>query len=429
MSEDGLLVGGEPAAILAASSALHEVAFRTDNVGASLAAALAPATTTAVVAAPFAPAEAQAVEAALAVVMGSPGAGLPTVAAAYELASTQMRLAGQALEAAGIAGIMATGGLALLKGGPPSILPNADGIDLRREAMSLGGSVDAYGRNGTVGVRQLQRPDGSTFYVVEAITSPRAAASLGAQLNGVGAFVEGATGAEVTARWAVATKEEAEAMVAAATLSLAPGAGEQLMAHLPRPTEMVMGTALAATLVGSPLIPVASGSATLTARNEMTFRQDGGTRLAATVSGSGQVALPGVAGVGGGGSLKVGLERDATGRVTKLTLATATEVDRGRHGLAPIESLNREATLEEKEWELEVTPEVRAHADRIADAITDGRAPDGADLRALSNAVADVEPTVRSYDVRHQQISADGKIGPVGAGASLGIDTATLRNP
>lgn len=426
---EGLLVGGEPAAILAASSALHEVAFRTDNVGTSLAGALAPATTTALAAAPFAPAQASAVEQALRAVVASPSAGLGTVALAYEAASTEMRLAGEALEVAGLASLLAAGGLGILKGQGASVLPSADGVDLQREAMSLGGSVGALGENGTVGMRLVQRPDGSTFYVVELTTSSRVAASFGAQVNGFGAFAESSTGADVTLRWAVGSRAEADRLVTAASASLVPIAGQQLAAHMPKPTEATMATVMAATVVGGSLVPLASGSGNISWRNEITLLQGGGTTLSATARGGGQVALPGVAGAGGGGSLRVGLERDEAGRVTKLTLAASTEVDRGRHGLPPIEAMNREATLEERQWEVEVTPELRGHADRIASAIAGGRAPDGADVRAVSDAVGDQEATVRTYDVRHQQLSANGKIASVGVGGSLGMDSATLRHP
>ena len=65
----------------------------------------------------------------------------------------------------------------------------------------------------------------------------------------------------------------------------------------------------------------------------------------------------------------------------------------------------------------------------MAEAIAAGRAPEVADLRALADAAGAVAPTVRTYDVRHQQLSGDIGIPGVGAGASLGMDTATLRRP
>ncbi len=429
MSSDGVLVGGEPEAILAASAALHEVAFRTDNVGVNLAAALAPAATTVLATTPFAPVQAAAVDRALAAVLAGPGAGLGHVASAYEAASLQLRSAGQALEVAGLAALAGSAGLARLQGQRATVLASTEGVDVAREAMSAGSSGGPVGVTDTVGVREVQRPDGTTFYVVELINSPRAAASFGAHVNGWGGFAESATGMETTLRWAVATKEDAELLAGQASLRLVPVVGDDLAGGLPPPTEIAIGDVSSATALGAPLLVVAGASANLTMRREMTVRTGGGQRLAMTISGAGQIGLIGVAGTGGGASVRIGVERDERGTVTKLSVATVTEVDRGRQGLAPLEALNREATREEREWELELTPELRARADRVASALAERREPDWHDVRALTEAVMGLEPAVRTYDVRHQQLSGDVAIPGAKGGGSLGMDTARLRTP
>ncbi|MEJ7764232.1 MAG: hypothetical protein WKF86_01935 [Acidimicrobiales bacterium] len=423
----GLLVGGEPEAILDASSALHEVAFRTDNVGGNLLAALGPAATTVVAATPFAPVQAAAVRMALAAVVAHPGAGLGQVAGAYEAASMQLRCAGQSLQLAGVVALIGSGALARLKGERARVLDSTQGIDLRREAMSSGLTALAAGRNGTVGARLVQRPDGTTFYVVELITTPKVAAGFGAQVNGFGGYGEAAYGVETTLRWAVPTREDAELLMSQAALGLVPVAGDALVASMPRPTEITIGDVTSATAVGTPLVVVGGIVGSFTMRREVTTTPGGGTRLAVTMGGAGQAGVNGVGGTGGAASLRVALERDGAGRVTGLTVTTTHEVDRGRHGVAPLESLNREATLEERQWELEVTPELRAVADRVADDIAGGRAPDQHDLGVLSDAVSGLEPMVRTYDVRHQQLSADVAVPGFGAGGSAGLDTATLR--
>jgi len=151
--------------------------------------------------------------------------------------------------------------------------------------------------------------------------------------------------------------------------------------------------------------------------------------LEVAVGGSGQVGLTGFGGTGGAASVRFAIERTPAGAITKLTLVKATEVDRGRHGLAPIEALNREATLEEEEWKLELTPELRARADQVASALAGGRPPRMGDLGVLADAVTGVESTVRTYDVRHQAVSADVAIPDVAFGVSGGVDTARLREP
>ncbi len=422
----GVLVGGEPEAILAASVALHEVAFRTDDVGRRLAVALGPAATTVLATVPFAPVQAAAVTGALHAVLASPWAGLGQVGSAYEAASYLLRTAGQALELAGLVTLVGTSGFARLKGQEATVLDRVPaGTEVTREAMSFGASALAAGRTSTVAVRQVER-DGTTFYVVELITSPRVAASFGIQVNGTGGYAEAVAGTELTLRWAVATREDAELLVAQATVGLLPGL--ELVGSLPKPTEVTVGTIASTTLVSSslPFLPMASGTAVT--RAEVTDRLAGGEHLALTISGAGTAGLAGLAGTGGAASLRMGLEREA-GAVTKLTLTTATEVDRGRHGLPPLEAVNREATLEEREWELELTPELRARADRVASAVADGRAPDQGDVRALANAAAGVEPKVRAYDVRHQQMSVDVGLPEASAGGSLAVDTARLRTP
>ena len=427
---EGVLVGGEPDAILGASVALHEVAFRMDNVGANLVGALVPAATTVVAAAPFAPVQAAAVTRALDAVLAGPGAGLGQVASAYEAASFQLRTAGQALEVAGLAALVGSGGLARLRGQQTTVLRSAEGVDVGREAMSLGLSAGPAGRTDLVGVRQVRRPDGTTFYVVELVTTPRAVAAFGVQVNGWGGYGESAVGMETTLRWAVATREEAELLVSQASLGLVPVVGDDLVRGLPVPTEVTMGALSSAAFVGTPLVFLAGATGSLTTRREITMRSGGGQQMAVTISAAGQAGLNGVAGIGGGASVRVGLEQDRHGAITRLSLTTTREVDRGRHGLAPLEAVNREATLEEQQWELELTPEVRDRADRVADDLTEGRVPDEDDLRWLADAVTGVEPTVRTYDVRHQQLSADVALaGAKGGGGSIAMDTARLRSP
>jgi len=150
-SGGGLLVGGEPEEILAASSALHEVAFRTDNVGVNLMLALGPAPTTVVAAAPLAPLQAASVQLALEAVVARPGGGLGNVAGAYEAASFQLRSAGQSLEVAGLAVLVGSGALAPLKGNQATVIAGTQGVDLRREAMSTGWSAEAAGRGRPAG--------------------------------------------------------------------------------------------------------------------------------------------------------------------------------------------------------------------------------------------------------------------------------------
>ncbi len=437
VSEDGLLVGGEPTAVLAASSALYEVALRTDNVGGDLVAALGPAATTVMAATPFAPVQAGAVESAMAAVVASPSAGLGTVAAAYEAASLQLRLAGEALELAGVATLLSVGGAALARGERPVVLPDGGGggVDLRREAMSAGLSLEALGETGALSVRLVERPDGTTFYVVELKSAAQAAASFGGQLNGAGAMATAATGLEATQRWAVPSRHDAELLIAALSASTVLVAGSALNALVgrssfvpPPPTEVTIGSM--ASLAGTATSPVvASGmTGTLTVRNEVTVLADGGQRLIVSLRGSGQAALQGVAGVGGAGALAVGVELDPAGQVSKLSLTTSEEIDRGRHGMPVLEAGNREATLVEKRWNLAVTPELRARAERVAGTAASGRPPDEEDIRALSDAVEGVAPQVRTYDVRHQEGSFD-VAAEIGLGGSVGVDTATLRTP
>ena len=418
-----MLVGGSPEAILAASVVLHDVAFRTDDVGKALAVALGPAATTLVATIPFAPVQAAAARLALEAVLIAPGAGLGNVAAAYEGASFLLRAAGQALEVAGLATMLSAGGLARLRGERATVLGRIpEGEDVNREAMSLGMSALAAGRTSTVAVREV-RQGGATFYVVELTATPKIAASLGIQANGFGGYAEAAAGAETTLRWAVATREDAELLVAQASVGLLPGG--EVLAGLPTPSEVTLAGVGSAMVVGTVLPFLTSGSGTLTTRYELTSRAGGGERLAATISGAG-AARP--SGTTGAASVRIGIERHG-GQVTKLTLGTATEVDRGAHGMKPVEALNREATLEEREWELELTPDLRARADRVAAALADRRAPDPGDVRALAEAVDGVEPTVRTYDVRHQQASLDFGIPGANGGGSLAMDTARLRTP
>jgi hypothetical protein len=424
----GVLVGGAPAALLAASSALHEVAYRTDDVGRALAAALAPATTTVLATVPFAPLRGRDVLQALAEVTVSPLAGLASVAAAYEKASLQMRLTGQALEAAGAVGLLATGGLGLLRGQRPTVLASADGLDLHRQSFTSGWSLGDVGGASSLAVREVRRPDGTTFFVVELTTEPRYAASLGVQVNGVGGYVEGAGGAGITLRWAVPTRRDAELLVAAASAALLPGVGARFRDVLPRPTESVLAVTGSATVVGGIAgLPGSSSSGSVTFRDEVTVLASGGQRFAASISGAGQVALLGMAGTAGAGSVRLAVERSPNGAVTQVSLSTAREVERGRHGDPLLEAGNREATLVEHEIDVELTPARRAAADRVAVAVAGGHAPAPADLDELAGGAVGAE--THTYDVRHQLSSADVALGEIGVGGSGAVDTADLRQP
>ncbi len=421
-----LLVGGEPTAVLAASSALHEVAFRTDDVALDLVRALGPAATTVAATVPFAPARALAVRAALENVAAGPGSGLGQVASLYEAASTELRLAGQALEAAGMATALGRGHALVLKGARPQILPEIDGVDVRREALALGGSSGPAGASAALGMRLVERPDGTTFYVVEGTLGAREATAIGVQVNGVGGFVEGAEGAEVTLRWAVPTRDDALMLVAA----LGPGFLALFSrGELPAPTETAVAGVVSATGVATAPVPVAGASGTAGLRREVTVLADGSSHLALTLSGSGQAALLGLAGVGGAGSLRIALERNATGAITRLSLTTSQEVDRGRHGLPMIENLNREATLVEREWKVELDPQARHHAEAVAAALAIGQAPDQADVRALTQLVTGLASEETIYDVRHQQLSVNVALPELDFGGSVGVDIATRRNP
>lgn len=426
----GVLVGGEPAALLGASSALYEVACRTDDVGRRLAQALGPAATTIAATLPYAPLRAGVVASAVAAVTADPAAGLATVFAAYEGLSLQLRSAGQALEAAGAVGLLATGGLGLLRGQRPTVLASADGVDLRRESFTGSWSLGPGGSTSSLGVREVRRPDGSTFFVVEMTTGGRYAESAGLQVNGFGAFVEGSTGEETTLRWAVPSRRDAELLVAMVSASLVPVAGRLALSGLPRPTEVMLAGTASATVVGLPgAVPGAtSASATAIARGEVTALASGGQRFSSSISGGGQAALTGVAGTGGSASARVTVERNPAGAVTKASLTATTEVDRGRHGLPPLEAGNREATAVEREWAVELTPDRRAAADRIATALARGAVPDRADLDLLAGAVGEVEPAVHTYDVRHQQASVDVALRAVDAGGTAAIDTAVHRD-
>ena len=424
----GVLVGGEPVALLAASSALHEVAYRTDDIGRALAGALAPAASTIVGAAPYAPGQAAAVLAALEAVLASPGAGLATVAAAFEKAALELRAAGQALEAAGAVGLLASGGLGLLRGRRPTVLASTDGVDLRREAFAGSWSVGEGGGSSSLGVREVRRPDGSSFFVVELTTGGKYAASLGVHVNGVGGFVEAAAGTEVSVRWAVPTKGDAELLVALAAAALIPGARARLLASLPPPTEAAAATTGSATLAGSvAAIPGTSAAASLVTRSEVTAIASGGQRLSATISGAGQLALVGAVGTAGAGAVRVAVDRSAAGVVTKLSVSATTEADRGRHGSPLVEAGNREATLVEREWDVALTPEHRAAADRIAAAVAHGGVPDRSDVAEVAAAAREAQATEHTYDVRHQAGSADVSLEVVGAGGGAAIDTAELR--
>jgi len=136
-----------------------------------------------------------------------------------------------------------------------------------------------------------------------------------------------------------------------------------------------------------------------------------------------------VAGTGGAGSVKVAVDRSPDGVVSKVSVSTSTEVDRGRHGLPLTEAANREATLVERSWEVELTPERQAAAGRVATAVATGQGPSRADVEELAGATHGAEATVHTYDVRHQSASADVSLGEVNAGLSGSVDTAKLRTP
>jgi len=426
----GILVGGEPTALLSTSSALHEVAYRTDNVGRALATALAPAATTVLAATPFAPVQARAVYHAVTEVLVNPAAGLGMVAVAFERASLELRFAGQALEAAGAATLLAAGGLGLLRGQRPTVLASTDGVDLRREVATGGGSLGLYGATSSLGVREVRRPDGSTFYVVEMTTGAKAAASIGVQVNGVGGYAESAAGPDVTMRWAVPTRHDAELLIAMASAALIPEAGKLLRGSLPMPTEAGIAVSASAAVVGGiALVPGTSASGTAAVRNEVTVLRSGAQRFATSIRGSGQLGLASVAGTGGAGAVKVAVDRSPGGAVTKVSLSTSTEVDRGRHGQPLLEAGNREATLTERDWEVQLTPEHRAAADRIATSVAGGSAPARADVERLADAVRGTSATVRTYDVRHQAASGDVGVEEVNVGLSGSVDTADLRQP
>ena len=230
----------------------------------------------------------------------------------------------------------------------------------------------------------------------------------------------------MTLRWAVPTRDDALMLVA----GLGTG-GLPLLARgeVPVPNETTVANVRSATGVATAPVPVAGASGTAGLRQEVTTLADGSSRLALTVSGSGQAALLGLAGVGGAGSLRIALERNGAGAITRLSLTTSQEVDRGRHGLPMIENLNREATLVEREWEVELDPEVRAHAEAVAGAIARGQAPDEADVRALTQAITGLGYEETTYDVRHQQLSVDVALPKLDFGGSVGVDIATRRNP
>jgi hypothetical protein len=420
----GILVGGEPMALLAASSAVHEAAFRIDNVAARLAAAVVPVAPGIAAAMPFAPAAAAAAALALAKIVASPGAGLPSVAASLEGLALQLQLTGQALEAAGAVGLLASGGLALLRGERATVLASADGVDLRREAMTGAWSAAGVGGASTLGVRQVRTPDGSTIYVVEATMQLKQATSAGVQVNGVGAFAELGEAQEVTLRWAVPTEADARVMVAVAAAALAPGVG--LMLRLPTPTETVLARTASATVVGG-TSTTTSAAAGVTVRGEVASLASGGQRYALSVSGAGNAALHGVAGTGGAGSFKVTVERSSSGAITKAGWSTTSEVDRGRHGVPLLEAGNRVATLVERDHTVELDPDTRAAADRVATAVARGEAPSAADVDRVRDAAGDVATEERTYDVRHQPASAEASVHKVDAGGGVAIDTAELR--
>lgn len=414
MSE-GVLVGGEPTALLSASSALYEIATRTDDIGRRLAEALRPAATTIAATVPFLPGPASAVSLALQEVLASPTAGLGSVGVSFFAASQCLRQGAEALEAAGAVGLMARGLIALRMSGVPEILASTDGIDIRRESISGRVSFPGVSWGGNLFLRQVKRPDGSMVYVVERTRSGATGYTYGAQVNSVGAFADISGGNETTERWVVKTQADAEKM---ATLILT----GQMSGHpTPQPTDTTNATAGSITLVG--------GTAALsgTGRLETTVDRSGTQRFSAILSGVALIGLTGVAGTGKVSSVKVTVERSPAGVINKFTLTRATEIDQGRHGNPLIEAGNRAATLTEHEWEIAVTPERRAEMGRIADDLANRRQPNKADLASVEGAVRNVTPIPRVYDVRHQSISADVAIAPYEGGGGASIDTAVLR--
>ena len=426
-ANQGVLVGGEPRALLGASSALGEVAQRTEGLGVRLAQALAPAGTSIAAMIPFAPVRARALLQAAEIVIASPQGGLGAVVAAFSGASLQLRQSGQMLEAAGAVGLLASGGLGLLRGERPAVLGSTEGVDLRREAVTGSWSVGDVAQSSAMAVREVRRPDGTTFFVVELTTGAKYAPSLGIHVNGFGSYAEAGAGGELTMRWAVPTRRDAELLVAAVTVAMSPLARRGVIAILPKPTETSLAMVGSATGVGSVLgIPGTSASGSATVRHEMTLRGGGGQRFATSVSGAGQVSLP-LGGTGGAGSVTVAVDRSPSGVVHRLSVTATTEVDRGRHGRPVLEAGNREGTLVEREVAVELTPEMRAAAERIAAALARGDVPAGSDLRAVA-AAPGVEAGRRTYDVRHQAGAADVSL-PwlVGGGGAASVDTADLR--
>lgn len=408
-------------ALLEASSAVHEAACRTDDVALSLATAVAPVGPTAVACVPYAPPAAAAVLRALGHVAVGPTSGLGAVAVALEAVSLEMRSIAQHLEAAGAVGLLATGGLGLLRGERPTVLASADGVDLRREAITGGWSSSGVGGSSGLAVRQVKAEDGPTIYVVEATTSLKEAWSLGIQVNGVGLFAEGGTSQEVTLRWAVPTERDAELMAAAATAALIPKVGKLALSQLPKPTEATAAVAVSGYAVAGP----AAGTAV--ARVEVTTLASGGQRFAASVGAGGSAGLWGVVGAGGSTSAKVTVDRSPAGAVTGVSLSTSTEADRGRHGNPLLEAGNRGATLVERTYDVELTPERRAAGERVAAAMARGEAPDQSDLEVLADGARHARVEEHTYDVRHQQGSLDVSTTAVDGGAGVAIDTATLR--
>lgn len=427
VSGGGVLVGGEPAALLAASSALHEMATRTDDVGRQMAAALGPVATTVLATAPFAPLRTGAVLEALAMVTSSPHAGLLTVGAAYEALSTQLRVSGQALEAAGAVGLLASGGLGLLRGERPTVLASAEGVDLRREVVTGTWSVGDLAQSSAMGVREVRGPSGTSFFVVEMTVASGYAPGLGVQVNGVGGYVEGAEGGELTLRWAAPTRRDAELLLAAATLSLA---ARGLGPRLPKPTEVALAVVGSVTAVGGvAFVPGSAVAGGTTVRRDVTFLGSGGQRFTTSVGGGGQLSLAGVTGTGGSAAVTVAVHRSPAGVIDRVRVTTTTQADRGRHGQPLLESVNREATQVEREVEVELTPERRAAAERIAAALARGEEPDPADVRAVVSGPG-IEVSARTYDVRHQGVSADVSLPQrIGGGGGGSVATAELREP
>ena len=423
----GVLVGGEPRALLGASSALGEVAQRTEGLGLRLAQALAPAGTSVAAMIPFAPLRARSLLQAVEIVVASPHAGLGAVVAAFHGTSLQLRQTGQMLEAAGAVGLLASGGLGLLRGERPTVLGSAEGVDLRREAVTGSWSVGDVAQSSAVAVREVRRPDGTTFFVVELTTGTKYARSLGVQVNGFGSYAEAGAGGEVTMRWAVPTRRDAELLVAAVAVAMSPVARRNAAGILPKPTETSLATVGSATGVGSILgIPGTSASGNATVRHEVTLRGGGGQRFATSVGGAGQVGLP-TGGTGGAGSVTVAVQRSPSGVVDRLSVTSTTEADRGRHGRPVLEAGNREGTLVEREVAVELTPEARAAAERIAAALARGDVPAESDLAAVA-AAPGIEVGRRTYDTRHQAASAD--VSPpwrLGGGGVAAVDTADLR--